>query len=743
MKLHLSLKSERVENTSYKNDSEILDIAVEQSWSKIAPFWPLKNLIAVNPLQGFEDSHFDDAISYAHGYFQQKHLPMSMKSVNRETIKWLQVFFDEGQATIKMPLRNQGLLESVLKLLSFDKNICSSQEDQEILKRHTNNCTSAKCLIGECLLFLGISETDYNDYLTLMLTTLPGWASYIQYLGAWSSESNQITDCKVKEDYLALRLLITRLLWPKAIGLLDRHKCAIKNTNSGVVLDTIKKSENGYRTHLLEKLSSKKNTFEEAPKAQFVFCIDVRSEPFRRSLENQGNYQTFGFAGFFGIPVSIKNDLTGEKYASCPVLLKPAHNINDNHSHSACEKNYKQTNGFKQLYQSLKYNITSPFALVETIGAASGFWMFARSLSPNFAHSLKNKLSKLSEKSLPSAINVDSITFEDQSNYAANALKMMGLTNNFAPLVFLCGHGSSTTNNAYATALDCGACGGRHGGPNARILATILNRQEIRNYLEEHSIYIPKETYFLGAEHNTTTDALTIYDLDSPEKLKKQIADLKTDFHNARQKNSFIRCAAMDSTYSETSASKHTQSRANDWAQVRPEWGLARNASFIVGPRWLTKDIDLEARSFLHSYDWTIDEDGKLLTTILTAPMVVAQWINNQYLFSTLDNVAFGGGSKITKNITGKFGIMQGNASDIMHGLPLQSVFKKDIEAYHEPLRLLTVVYASRSLIDKIIAAEEVLKKLFANEWVHLACIEPDGQNTYILDKELNWTRMV
>ena len=76
---------------------------------------------------------------------------------------------------------------------------------------------------------------------------------------------------------------------------------------------------------------------------------------------------------------------------------------------------------------------------------------------------------------------------------------------------------------------------------------------------------------------------------------------------------------------------------------------------------------------------------------------------NSQYLFSTLDNVAYGAGSKITKNITGKIGIMQGNASDLMSGLPLQSVYRSDKEAYHETVRLMTIVYAPSGFIDKII----------------------------------------
>jgi uncharacterized protein len=174
---------------------------------------------------------------------------------------------------------------------------------------------------------------------------------------------------------------------------------------------------------------------------------------------------------------------------------------------------------------------------------------------------------------------------------------------------------------------------------------------------------------------------------------------------------------------------------------VRPEWGLARNAAFIVGLRIQTQNINLEGRTFLHSYDWKQDEDGTSLTTILTAPMVVAQWINTQYLFSTLDNVAFGGGSKITKNITGKIGIMQGNASDLMHGLPLQSVFKTDHEPYHEPLRLMTIVYAPPLFIDRIISQQGILQRLFGNGWVHLLCIDPTEGKTYYLQRDLKWTK--
>ena len=385
----------------------------------------------------------------------------------------------------------------------------------------------------------------------------------------------------------------------------------------------------------------------------------------------------------------------------------------------------------------MKYTFTTPFALVEALGMASGAWMALRSLAPEHAHRLKTAAAHTLRAPLAVEPSLDGITFAEQCAYAEGALRLMGLTHHFAPLVVFCGHGSATQNNAYATALDCGACGGRHGGSNARILAAILNQEAVRHHLAEKGIAIPHTTRFLAAEHNTTTDAVVFYQPTNPESaLPFAFLELKADMEEAKEKNSAARLAHMQVA---NGTARQTRRRSEDWAQVRPEWGLARNAAFIAAPRDMTSSLNLEGRCFLHSYDYTQDTNGASLTTILTAPMVVAEWINTQYLFSTLDNVAYGGGSKITKNITGKIGIMQGNASDLMTGLPLQSVYASDRHAYHEPQRLMTVVHAPRPILDSIIQAQPTLQKLFRHGWVQLACMEPNTRKTYFLTRGLAW----
>ncbi len=709
---------------------------VKGSFNIIAPFWPLKNLIAVNPLQGLEDMPIEEALKTGSAYFQQRELPKNMETVNRQTIKWLQVYFDQGQATLAMPLRRAGLYAAWRKLAIYDVKLHDNDDQKKKWLKLLPN--TAEQAIVECLLNLDIGHEDREIFLKLLLTSLPGWSSYIKYRTEWAGLDFADQHPVTQADYLAIRLIITSLLWPEAKALLEWHKKAQAETKINP-LEQIQKTENNYRLALLEKLSAQPLQALHTPEAQWVFCIDVRSEPFRRALEAAGDYQTFGFAGFFGLPVQITDSITGESYASCPVLLSPKHDVKESLcTHEGYEqdrKGYQRLINLKRLYQSLKYTFTTPFALVESLGIISGACLGLRTLAPSVAAKIKLTLMGMLRKPMDVKPSLDGIMFAEQCVYAEGALRMIGLTHHFAPLVVLCGHGSTTQNNAYATGLDCGACGGRHGAPNARILAAILNCLEVRKQLIKKGIHIPKNTHFIAALHNTTTDEVTLYNHQESADIEK----LKKSLEKAKVTNSLVRLHQMQKSTTAAKAASYTRLRSQDWAQVRPEWGLARNAAFIVAPRDLTASLNLEGRCFLHSYDHAADPETKFLTTILTAPMIVAQWINAQYLFSTLDNVAYGSGSKITQNITGKIGIMQGNASDLMTGLPLQSVYSSDTEVYHELQRLMTVVYAPRKMLDPIISSQPILQKLFRNGWVQLACIEPENRTTYLLNRDLTW----
>ncbi|MBB64606.1 MAG: hypothetical protein CMO81_06035 [Waddliaceae bacterium] len=736
--------AEQFEQKRKACDSYPLDQSIANSWSKIAPFWPLKNLIAVNPLAGFENLSFEDALKEGNAYFQQKDIPSEMEAINRESLKWLQVFFDEGQATIPMPIREQGFLQSTLSLLRYDTQI--HQNDNKKIYWLETLPTSAEEIIREAFLFLGICSSDQELFLTLMLSTLPGWAAYIQYKINWSNQEQELSFNPVSHsDYLAFRLILTSLIWPEAKDLLTWHKKLRENIEIDATYQKILEHESQHQKQLLSNLNKENaDKLREKTDAQLVFCIDVRSEPFRRALEAEGNYETFGFAGFFGMPISVTDLVTGESHDSCPVLIKPNYQVSESPvcSSKSAQNGQRRVQRIKKLYQSLKYTFTTPFSLVETMGVASGLWMALKCLSPKYATAIESRVRKLIQSDYMLSPNIDQIPLDQQVKLSAQALKSMGLNKKFAPLVVFCGHGSSTQNNAYATSLDCGACGGHHGAPNARVLAKILNSKPVRKALKKEGIVIPKDTFFLAAEHNTTTDEVEIYEEELSPAHTAHITFLKEDLEKARNTNTTWRNQTLGITAKPEKAKNLSLLRSQDWAQIRPEWGLAKNASFIVGPRWLTKGKNLGGRSFLHSYEWQEDLDGSILASILTAPMVVAQWINAQYLFSTLDNIAFGGGSKTTQNIVGKLGVMQGNASDLMSGLPLQSVYKNDLEAYHEPNRLNVLIHAPQSRIEQIIQEQSILQKLFGNGWVTLIAYPPSTNEAFILKRDFTWSKL-
>jgi uncharacterized protein YbcC (UPF0753/DUF2309 family) len=331
----------------------------------------------------------------------------------------------------------------------------------------------------------------------------------------------------------------------------------------------------------------------------------------------------------------------------------------------------------------------------------------------------------------PTVISLDAMPHNEQVLFAQVALTTMGLTKGFGRLVVLCAHGSTTENNPYQASLDCGACGGQAGAPNSRTAVAILNRPEVRAGLRSLGIEIPADTLFVAAEHDTAVDRITLLDLHLiPAEYDGDIARLRDDVVEAGALLAAERSALLPGVSGELSparAARHVQTRSSDWAQVYPEWGLAGNAAFIVAPRDVTRGIDLQRRTFLHSYVAEVDTDASALETILTAPLVVAQWINCQYYFSTVSPQVFGAGTKTIHNVVGKVGVIAGHTGDLQLGLPWQSI-SDGKRLLHEPLRLMAVVQAPLERIDTVVARNPILQELFGNDWVALAAREEPGQ---------------
>jgi uncharacterized protein YbcC (UPF0753/DUF2309 family) len=518
--------------------------------------------------------------------------------------------------------------------------------------------------------------------------------------------------------------------------------------------------EDAYQAQLIEILSSRPDSNREAdgrPRAQFIFCIDARSEPFRRRIESRGPYETLGFAGFFGVPISYQAFDSAERFALCPVLFKPAFAVDEIPWPGQQQPLESYASGTRwswlgdDLFHDLKKNPIGSFMMVDALGLLFSAGLFGKTLALKLYRRLQDWIGRWLAASVETQIPIDKsepaangsgpeepqaspapqplgFTLEQQAAFVENGLRLIGLTKNFGRFVVVCGHGSAVDNNPYAAAYNCGACGGSHGDPNARVFAAMANRPEVRRLLKENGFVIPEDTWFVAGKHNTATDRVAFYDLAGlPPSHAEDFRFLTSDLETAGADQARERCGRLPRApraMSPQKAYRHVLERTMDWANVRPEWGLSSNAAFLIGRRQVTAGLDLGARVFLHSYDPEADADGGLLEKIMMAPLIVGQWINLEYYFSAVDPWVYGSGSKVFHNVVSGVGVMIGSQSDLQSGLPLQSVNDGAVH-YHEPMRLLAVIEAPVDRISFLVQKHEILQQLFYNRWVNLLAIDP------------------
>jgi uncharacterized protein YbcC (UPF0753/DUF2309 family) len=579
---------------------------------------------------------------------------------------------------------------------------------------------------------------------------------------------------------------------------------------------------------LLKDISLEPPPCDKRPFAQTLFCIDNRAERIRRHLESVGDYQTFGIAGFFGVPISFIELGKGSETHLCPVLLTPKSLVLEM-AVSRPREDIAAVTTLDKVLHELKESVLSPFVTVEAIGLLFGFDMVGKTLVPRQynrwrrhlherkprTHLLLDKLSREQADSIVRAVQRavirkalkqefgleterinDSMvrelreaamgnrqsapeatkllkldnaaeeafiirlreiyrinptivqlqmerlarlgfSLDEQAGFVSQALRSIGLTEKFSRFILLVGHGSTSENNPYESALDCGACGGNHGLVSARVLAQMANKPEVRRKLRSQGIEIADDAWFVPALHDTTTDKLQLSDLDRlpsshvvyVERLRNGLAAASRLCTGERVPTLLGKPARLEPA----EAFKYAQRNAMDWSQVRPEWGLAGNAYFVIGRRALTKSLSLEGRAFLHSYDYRLDPKRRLLGNILGGPLVVGQWINMEHYFSTVDNERFGSGSKVYHNVAGRFGVMTGNLSDLRTGLPAQTVLENGLP-YHEPLRLITVIEAPFEHARRAVEEVTSVKYLVRNGWIRLLIITPEQDTVYIYE---------
>ncbi len=750
----------------------------------IGAAWPLDTFVAVNPLAGFETTTFEDATARASVLFRARVLPGTTSSppdssfddggrrradelvasiggshtlgdvcaelgwgdvvarIDERVSRWLSAYCDRGEATWPMPHRDAGFYGAWKRLARHENALSPSG------RAYRTAVDALPVRADDALLAnldaLAIPEQRWIGYLERHLAQCAGWSAYIKHLVAKRDAGLDLVALLAVRTWYERQEIAAAAGAHGVSGTYDAVCSWVRENADRIAPATASHFDRVTHDAAVERLEAREGAFREdvlgrlrrAPArsparvdAQVVFCIDARSEPLRRHLESVGPYETFGFAGFFGVPVRYRPYGSAHTMAQAPVLVRPSLTIDERPPQAAAKtllRRATRASTRAALAGGALYHPLAAFAGVE----AFGFFSMLRAARDTFIARRRPDDRGLQP------LDLDTIGADERIFLAESTLRIMGLTRAFAPLVVVCGHGGATVNNAFSASLDCGACGGNRGLVNARVLCAILNDPQVRHGLIARGMTIPAQTFFVAAEHDTTRDLVHVVGEDVPVDQRARVHELERAIVAAAVRRREDRAPELPPSplgLSDASA------RAADWAQVRPEWGLARNAGIIIAPRSLTRDVDLEGRCFLHSYDPDADVGGVALEQILTAPLIVAQWINLQYFFATVDPERFGSGDKVLQQVVGGFGVVVGNGGDLRLGLPLQSTTVGSVP-YHEPLRLQAVVYAPTARIDAVIARQTVLGRIFDNRWVSLVAIDPDngvaqryaGQHTWI-----------
>jgi uncharacterized protein len=647
-------------------------------------------------------------------------------------------YLDQGISIWHFPVNDSGFLSS---LKDLEKNSFTSffktKRAKKLLQQEDISITFLlKMLVGD--------ESLFEHYLFDQQFAHQGWSGMVSVI-----EDNPSTLLDTKKISLQDLIFIELLL---EIDSLD-HRIGEKKweplhthlsqkpepffaevpvTETSEVMELWQEAyEWSYYDDVLATLriqSSQPPPFETERSLQAFFCIDDRECSLRRYIElSDPSSETFSTPGFFNVEFFYK-PMEGKFYTKlCPAPMNPKYLIKEIGAKRRGRRE-KEVHFSEHSHSLIRGSI---------IAYTLGFWsacklfinIFRPSMSPATASSFKH-MDKFSELTITNkgpeqkegGLQVG-FTIEEMTTRVEGLLKSTGLLKNFAPLIYMIGHGSSSVNNPHFAAYDCGACSGRPGSVNARVFCHMANDPAVREKLAERGIVIPEQTQFVGGLHDTTRDEIVFYDEKylSPQNAAQHKRNEIT-FRKALDLNAKERSRRFDSINTKQSAEKiHKKilTRSVSLFEPRPELNHATNTLCIVGRRQLTKDIFLDRRSFMNSYDYETDLEGKYLLNILNAAAPVCGGINLEYFFSRVDNQKLGAGTKLPHNVMGLFGVANGIDGDLRPGLPSQMI------ELHEPLRLMTIVEHFPNVVLDVIKKNPATYQWFENDWVHLVVIHP------------------
>lgn len=698
-------------------------------------------------------------------------------SISHTLLTFFASYFDQGYSYWPMPDRDKGMLSCYKAFIRANQALAASWMAPLAARLKNFETANIERSIGELLEDMHLDEQHWADYLFSIGYRYKGWGALnLSFLEnkEWNRNPDNVkanfaefmailllTELAILENIAAttegfVKPAVPRLVFIQEYS--DEFMAALNQQFTSTNRDLVQKIathfrdidrqyilqcayEDSFYQKFLQSFADRQKRVHilphtEIPKFQAITCIDDREESFRRYIEEvEPRAETLSVAGHFGLDIRYRGIFNAFPRALCPNIVTPTKNVAEELLEN---KNLRQFIGMWADF--LWLDATGSKGLIrgyfmQFIVSIFAFFPLALSIfSPRLAAIIRKKVRLGLSTRLKTALRFQEneidqgMKMADQINYAKNLLKTIGLTERFSPCIFLLGHGSASLNNPHENAYNCGACGGGRGAPNSRLMAKIINTKEVREGLKAFNIVIPDSTTFVGGYHNTCSDELIFFDTPKTEAFSSAIASMQT----AAYLNSKERCRRFDDvklSINDQSAISHVLSRASDYRQPRPEYNHATNAFCVVGPRELTRNLFMDRRAFLVSYNSKGDPQGEVLRNIMSAVGPVCSGINLEYYFSYVDNEVLGCGTKLPHNVTSLLGVMNGYESDLQLGLSAQMV------EIHDPYRLMVVVAAPLDVVNNIIETLPSFTRLVKNQWIHLRVFEPTDKKLYSYEK--------
>ncbi|MCW3073110.1 MAG: hypothetical protein JWP69_179 [Flaviaesturariibacter sp.] len=650
-------------------------------------------------------------------------------------------YLDQGIAIWKFPLAEGGFLSSIIQLESNSfASFFKTKRAKELLLRGNFE-------IKELLEIVVGNEAYYEQYLFDQQFSHRGWSGIV-------SNIEEAPHGLLDRRKISLRELIIFELLLEIDALYDQLGNAWKPLSNSISAPPENLLADVPQTELHEVLRIWQDAFEQsyydgvvagiigekhkknaptvARSFQAMFCIDERECSLRRHIEYvDKDCETLGTPGFFGVEFYFQPQ-DGKFYDKlCPAPVTPKYLIK--------ESEVMEKRAHEALYSSGTHSFFAGTLSTFTLG----FWaairliqnLFSPKMSPAisdaFAHMNKSGRLSIENKGLEDRENELQVGFtvKEMATRVEGQLRSIGLINHFASIVYVIAHGSSSANNPHHGAHDCGACSGRPGSVNARVLSFMANHKGVRAILQSKGISIPEETQFVGGLHDTAADQIQFYDTDGlhPANAKAHYQNLAA-FEQALDLNAKERSRRFSSINTKMSLPKVRKAildRSVSMFEPRPELGHGTNTLCIIGRRDMTKGLFLDRRAFLNSYDYRTDPEGKLLTGLMRPIGPVCGGINLEYYFSRIDNYKLGAGTKLPHNVMGLIGVANSSDGDLRAGLPLQMI------EVHDPVRLLVIVEHFPDVVLNTIQSVPEMYEWYINEWVHIMAVHPETGRFY------------